>query len=498
MKMQVFYAIVMNNAGLNGKTIQKKIEKDSLVWNFISSILFGFQSVMMLMVLTRTAGLKEAGIFTIAYANASLFLLIGKYGVRNYQVSDLHREHTFGDYQAARWISTAAMAVCSILYIFWKSKASHYTFYKSLAILLVCLYKVPDAVEDVYFGEYQRNGRLDIAAKVMSARLFFSILSFAWFAVITRHMLYALVASIIFSFVLLWVLLKRTVSAFHLKKDVRWESVKKILRNCFPLFAGSFLMQYISSVPKYAIDSILNDKLQACYGFLSMPVFVISLLSNVIFAPVIYKMTEYWGQQNRRYFIRRIWMQVAVITGIMAMCLAGAYFLGIPALSFLYHTDLGQYKKELMILLAGGGFLSLSGLLNIIMTIMRLQYTLLGGQVAVITGIMAMCLAGAYFLGIPVLSFLYHTNLGQYNKELMILLAGGGFLSLSGLLNIIMTIMRLQYTLLVGYVFVAFIALISAKRIVMFYGITGAACLYTGLMGTLCLVFWIAFIVNLK
>ena len=56
------------------------IGKDSLVWNMVGSMIMAFQSVIMLMILTRVLGLNEAGIFTIAYANANLFVTIGKYG----------------------------------------------------------------------------------------------------------------------------------------------------------------------------------------------------------------------------------------------------------------------------------------------------------------------------------------------------------------------------------------------------------------------------------
>ena len=67
----------------------KNIQKDGFIWNMVGSILNAFQSVMLLMILTRTVGLINAGIFTIAYANANLFLNIGKYGMRNFQVYTL-------------------------------------------------------------------------------------------------------------------------------------------------------------------------------------------------------------------------------------------------------------------------------------------------------------------------------------------------------------------------------------------------------------------------
>ena len=73
----------------------KNIERDSFLWNMIGSMLMAFQSVIMLMIFTRVLGLADAGIFTIAFANANLFLNIGKYGMRYFQVSDLERQFSF-------------------------------------------------------------------------------------------------------------------------------------------------------------------------------------------------------------------------------------------------------------------------------------------------------------------------------------------------------------------------------------------------------------------
>ncbi len=402
----------------------KNISKDCLLWNMIASLLFGFQSVILLMVLTRTVGLIDSGIFTIAYANASLFLFVGKYGVRNYQVSDVQNEHTFGDYYCARWISVTAMLIAAIVYIVYSAVSNGYTLEKSLIVFFMCLFKVPDAIEDVFFGEYQRKGRLDIAAKAMAIRLALAIIIFAVLVTVTQNLLFSLIADTIISFGIMAVFLKWTAGSFDM--DFQWKkgSVWLILRDCFPLFAGTFLAQYISNASKYAIDAQLSDELQACYGFIAMPVFVIGLLNNVVFSPIIYRMAEYWNQRKLKAFLKRFMVQVCIVIGLTFCCIIGAYLLGIPVLSILYNTELHEYKKELLILLLGGGFLALSGLLNTMITIMRCQYPLL-----------------------------------------------------------------------MGYTVVSLIALVCSEKIVALYGMTGAAWLYTALMGMLCVIFVVIFII---
>ena len=108
------------------------------------------------------------------------------------------------------------------------------------------------------------------------------------------------------------------------------------------------------------------------------------------------------------------------------------------------------------------------------------------------------CMLGAYILGIPVLSFLYNTDLQPYKTELMILLIGGGFLGLSGVFTAVITIMRYQRVLAVGYIVVSLIAFFMSDLIVSEYGIMGATVLYTGLMILLCLGFTIIMFVGIK
>lgn len=352
------------------------IEKDSFVWNMAGSLLMAFQSVIFLMILTRTVGIIDSGIFTIAYANANLFLNIGKFGVRNYQVSDVKKVFTFKEYLYSRWITTGSMIIFSLLYTVYAGYANDYSIEKMQVIIWMCLFKVADSIEDVYFGEYQKKGRLDIASKIMTLRAFITIVLFALLVVVTKNMLLTLVITTIFTSILMFIFLKWTYSFFEINDSVRKGYIFKLLKYCFPVFFSAFLAFYIGNAPKYAIDVQLTDELQACYGFISMPVFVIGLLNGFVFTPIIYKLSCMWDEKKIKAFVKTIFIQVIMVFLITLVCIIGAYLLGIPVLSLLYNTDLSSYKKELLVLLLGGGFLGLSGVLNTVITIIRYQRAL--------------------------------------------------------------------------------------------------------------------------
>lgn len=359
------------------KFLTKK--SNAYIWNMAGGMLYAFQSVILLMVITRTVDLFSAGIFTIAYASANLYLTIGKYGMRNYQVTDVAPKFTFRQYRNSRILTILVMIGVSAVYVIYKYSADGYSAEKATIVFVMCLLKSIDAAEDVYHGMYQQQGRLDIAAKLQTIRMVGTIVSFAAGLLVFRDLLKALVLSTIISAVLVFALISLTVSEFREasslkdRKEESWKKTADLLKICFPLFAGTFLSFYIGNAPKYAIDKMLSEEVQACYGFISMPVFVINLLNGFIYQPILNKLAVDWSQGKRADFIRKVVRQFLYVIAITAAAVTGGYLLGIPVLSILYNTDLTAYRMDLIILLFGGGMLALSGFLVIVLTIMRKQ-----------------------------------------------------------------------------------------------------------------------------
>lgn len=369
------------------------IDRSSYIWNMTGSMLNAFQSVIFLIILTRVVGLTEAGVFTIAFADANLFLNIGKYGMRYFQVSDVRQQYSFTSYKRSRYITTLMMFIVSLVFLLFTANVNGYSMHKSLVILWMCMFKMVDSIEDVFHGRLQQAGRLDIASKMLTLRTFSTIVVWIAVLIITDDQMWATAIGTIYtSLCFLWMIwLVRDYLHPGADATAEWtrnstdrtgqycSSVASLLRVTFPLFISTFLSFYIGNAQKYAIDAELSDQLQACYGFIAMPVFVVGLLNNFIFNPMITELSLMWCKQDIRSFIKRSFVQMGVVFVITAVCLAGGWLIGIPVLSWLYSTDLTSYKAELLILLLGGGFLGLSGLLQTLITIIRMQrYLALG------------------------------------------------------------------------------------------------------------------------
>ena len=361
-------------------------QKRDYIWNTAAGLINAAEAVVMSMIVTRLTGLADAGMLTMAFAVGNLMLPIGKFGVRNYQVTDVENKFSFFTYATARLITVSFMIAAVCAYLFYAAVGLRYPSDKIGIIFAVCMIYAVEALEDVIWGYYQQKNRLYAGARMFCVRWIGILLVFPTALYNSRNLKNTLLLCLLLSLVIFLILLRITYPKFcgeedrfskliHRKAD--FGQIAQLLKTVAPLFGISFLALFENNMPKYAIDAYLTDEVQACYGFVAMPVFVIGLLNNFIYQPTLVPMAVEWEQGRIETFRKRIVRQIMMIGALAVVCLAGAYLLGIPVLSMLYHTDLTGYQRELMILLLASAFLAASGYQSVVLTIMRCQKALL-------------------------------------------------------------------------------------------------------------------------
>ena len=102
----------------------------------------------------------------------------------------------------------------------------------------------------------------------------------------------------------------------------------------------------------------------------------------------------------------------------------------------------------------------------------------------------------AFFLGVPVLSFLFGLDLSPYRAELMVLVLGGVFNAASIVVYYGLVVMRMQVFVLAGYGCAAAFAYVLGGNLVQAFGIMGASLLYASCMLVVVIVFALFFAVG--
>lgn len=343
----------------------------SYLWNTLSGFFNALQSTIILFALARIDGNElSGGVFSVVFATANLMLSLGKYGVRYYQVSDVENRHSYGEYFTHRIFTSFGMVIATVAFCAVSFLYGGYSADKALFCLFLCLQKIVDSIEDVIHGEYQRHGYLDVASKSMFIRLLITVGSFLVAYAVSRSLVTAAVVSLLASVIALSVLALLVRGCFDKPQVRSLQGVKTIFIRCFPLFATAFLSLFIVNAPKYAIDFICDDgSVQGIYGYVSLPVLVVSLLAECLFRPMITSFSLMWNARDIKSFLKKMSKVVLGIGILTVICTVGGVLLGVPVLSFIFNIDLREYWLSVGILLIGGGFLSLTSFLNVIMTV---------------------------------------------------------------------------------------------------------------------------------
>ena len=357
------------------------IKRSSYIWNAINAIISAVENPLILIVMTRTNGIYDAGVFSIAYAVGALMLYVGQYGLRRFQSSDMNEKYSFGQYHGMRIITCGAMLLACIGYCIYGVIFNGYGPSKFLVVYLVCMLKLIQAYSDVFHGRMQQKGRLDVATKCSAVRYTVEIIVYAVMLIVTANLLLATIVCVAASFV---TLMLTSVNAGRkygsMKPTMEFIKMKLLFIEGFPLFLSLFLNMYISNAPKYAIDAYLTEEVQAIYNLIFMPAFMVMLLANFIFNPILTTYAELWLAHTLEDFAKlkkHIRNQVLIVAGLTVAGLLVAATIGIPLLSIIFGVDLSDYKMELVVVMIGGGALAYATFYSTVITIIRIQKSLI-------------------------------------------------------------------------------------------------------------------------
>lgn len=356
----------------------KNITRAAFFWNAFSAVMNSFQTMVLLLVITRMGNMNDASIFVMAYAVGNLMIHIGKYGVRQFQVTDVREQYSLRDYVRARKLSLLLMMAAFGIYIGFCVITGRYGSRKAVVILLICFLKAIEAYEDVYHGRMQQKGRLDTAGRILGIRLAVFIAGFLGIYLWTENLVLTCLVNVVITLLMAIVMNGAVMGHFQ---STETQTHRGLLRECLPLCLCMCLNMYIANAPKYTIDTVVSDEVQTCFNIVFMPVFIIALLANFLFQPFLKKMGEMWEERNLSsfvsYILRLTWIVVAMDVFVTVVGAA----IGGKILGIIYGVDLKPYQWELVIFMIAGGVIAVQNLLIMIITTVRYQKYMIYGYV---------------------------------------------------------------------------------------------------------------------
>ena len=347
--------------------VMKGLKKQAIL-NTIGNAVYLLALWLLTVITTQFLGYESVGNLTLVMAVGNIVIIVQLFGVRGIQSSDICFKYSPHLYLKARLFTVCSgfllgVIICLLL---------RYPQRIIIAVLLFVSFKSSEAVSDVFYGDDQRLGKLELAGYSLFFRGIITVLLF-------------LVGSYFFKNLNISLLLI-TIGGFFLTFLVDFPFYQKAIANCernlsgnfvdllkesFPVFITTLIPALVMAFPRVLLDYWYGAELLGYYGNLSTPtLLLITLIPNIIivFFPRYGKMVISKNYNG----IKRLWLQSMFGTiCLTCFCLLGVYLLGHSVLSFFYTNQILPYVYFLYFAFVAMGIYSIEICCAVVLIAMR-------------------------------------------------------------------------------------------------------------------------------
>lgn len=359
--------------------VKNAVSKRDVFWNTVGSIMWAAISFVMVLFVSRVTDVETVGLFSIALTTAQMLYIVGVFGTNNYQMTDFKYKYQFSDYFWLKILSCAAVAIlCAVMMVTTRDVQQR------LYILLLSIFMIINAFAGIFQSLLFQRNRLDLSGKFLFFQHFLSLAAFVLVLLMTKQVAYALIVLVVVDAVFTGIWGARCVARFT---DSVYTIDKTRLRalffECLPLFFSIFLMTYLLSISKYAIQNILDSTAQGYFGILFVPVLIVNLCSQFMLKPALNRYATQLEEEDKAPLLHTLLRHGLLIVLFTLLCCGILYAFGVPVINLLYRVDVSAYRWDLAIILLGGGVFALCQILYYILLLQRRQMLILAAYLIV-------------------------------------------------------------------------------------------------------------------
>ena len=363
-------------------------QKKDYIWNSIGSFLQSAISPILLIVITRLNGVGDSGLFSFAMSLSVVFWAISLWGGRTYQVSDVKKEFSSGDYIVVRFISSLIVAVFSISFCI----LSGYDLIKTELIMVLVSFKILESIADSIYGVLQIHNKLYIVGISLTMKSVFGFMIFAIVDILTKNIVYGALSIFIVNIAVVIFydipLMKHVESVGLTKKNIM--QAGKIMKKTAEVFVVVFLTMFSLNIPRYFLDKYHYDQI-GYFGIMAMPITLLTLFISFVLQPNVVNLSELLKKKKIKEFTNIV-SKIDFITFTLGILfIVSSYLIGVWALNTVFGIDINNFRIDLTIMVIGAvanAFVSIYVNLLIILRRFKGQfYTLL------VTNILAVILS---------------------------------------------------------------------------------------------------------
>lgn len=314
--------------------------KANMLWNSAGSMLYLVcQWLVTVFVVRLSSGYDAAGLLSLAMSVVGIFGALANYKMGTYQISDIRREHTLGEYFTFRCFTLGASFVGCMVYSFITCPRN-----ALVTVALFFVFKAVGLLIDVLHGIDQQNRRMDYIGKSFAAQGVSTLAVFVVVFATTKNLDMAILAMTVAALAVL--------VAFDLPKARQFErisfSLKRskaifFLKTSLPTVLASLAASALFTIPKQYLFWVSGDASLGIYSSVAAPALIIQMGAMYLYGPLLDIFPKYFFDGEKRRFLVLL---VKTILGIVLMtivCSIALEFMGAWVLQLLYGESIVAY-----------------------------------------------------------------------------------------------------------------------------------------------------------
>ena len=325
-------------------------QKKDYIWNSIGSFLQSAISPILLIVITRLNGVGDSGLFSFAMSLSVVFWAISLWGGRTYQVSDVKKEFSSGDYIVVRFISSLIVAVFSISFCI----LSGYDLIKTELIMVLVSFKILESIADSMYGVLQIHNKLYIVGISLTMKSVFGFMLFTLVDILTKNIVYGALSIFIVNIAVVifydipW--MKHVESVGLTKKNIM--QAGKIMKKTAEVFVVVFLTMFSLNIPRYFLDKYHYDQI-GYFGIMAMPITLLTLFISFVLQPNVVNLSELLKKKKIKEFTKIV-SKIDFITFTLGILfIVSSYLIGVWVLNTVFGIDINNFRIDLTIMVIG-------------------------------------------------------------------------------------------------------------------------------------------------
>ncbi len=326
---------------LGAPTPEKLSVKANMLWNSVGSMTYLACQWLVTIVVVRLASgaFDDAGVLSLAMSVVGIFGTFANYKMGTYQISDIKRENTVGEYMGFRCLTLAGAFIACMVYAALTCSVD-----ALLTIALFYAFKAVGLLIDILHGVDQVNRRMDYIGKSFMLQGVSTLAAFAAIYAATQNLNAAIVAMLVAAAAVLVL--------FDLPHCQRFERVhlgvsrKKalfFLRTSLPAVIASVAASAIFTIPKQYLALRFGDASLGVYASVAAPALIIQMGAQYLYGPLLDIFPTLFFKGDRRGFIALLGKTVAGIVAVTVVCAIVLEFIGTWALELLFGETIAPY-----------------------------------------------------------------------------------------------------------------------------------------------------------